>query len=197
MDAAHGHNSPGYKAYFRTPQWKEMVKRIKKRDKRCQGCGWIAFLDVHHKTYKHFRREFDEELVLVCRGCHDAIHRKHKKYNDPTKHSLWKVTDQVLLEKKNRPPVLAKQEKNTGTRGGSLVLNPVAQKVVKPVKKKAEAGDLCRHCQLPLYWSSNRLTGKRLKKAFHYCKYLRCKKRHFYFFDEFKTLPGQQCDCRR
>lgn len=199
MDVAHGHDSPDYRAYFQTSQWKETIKRIKKRDKRCQGCGWVAFLDVHHKTYKHFRREFDDELVLVCRGCHDAIHKKHKRYNDSLRHSLWKVTDQVLLEKKNRPPVLAKQEKNSGTRGGTLVLNK-AEPVFRQSnqKKKMNPGDPCRHCNTPIVWKTSRLSPKRLKKAFHFCKWLQCPKcRAVYLLMEYQILKGVACGCRR
>lgn len=98
----HGHDSKEYKDYLKSDTWKLMVRKIKKRDKVCQGCGWVAYLDVHHKTYAHFTREFEDELVLVCRACHDAIHRKHKKYKDKHKHSLARVTDEVLQARKKK-----------------------------------------------------------------------------------------------
>jgi 5-methylcytosine-specific restriction endonuclease McrA len=37
---------------------------------KCGGRGW----DVHHRTYKNLGHESADELMLLCRPCHDRIH---------------------------------------------------------------------------------------------------------------------------
>ncbi len=138
----HGHDSKEYKDYLKSDRWKVLVNKIKKRDKVCQGCGWIAYLDVHHKTYAHFTREFEEELVLVCRACHDAIHRKHNKYKDKYKHPLSRVTDEVLQVRKAKKSgeykrlVATAETKPTIIRGKkqAATVRALPDKISKPPK---------------------------------------------------------------
>lgn len=64
-------------------------------------------------------------------------------------------------------------------------------------KKILVAGDLCRHCGTSVIEQVSRgLSPKKLKRAYHYCKWLRCPKcRAFYMLDQWKRFPGQDCDC--
>lgn len=49
-----------------------------------QNCGLckkylpMSFIEVHHLTYKRFTKEKIEDLMVVCRPCHEKI---HKLYN--------------------------------------------------------------------------------------------------------------------
>jgi len=36
-------------------------------------------LDVHHQTYAHLGDERPEDLILLCRSCHDEVHAYRRK----------------------------------------------------------------------------------------------------------------------
>lgn len=48
---------------------------------KCDGCGRRAprprykTLDVHHKSYDRLWRERPGDLMVLCRSCHDQLHR--------------------------------------------------------------------------------------------------------------------------
>ena len=90
-----------YIEYIHSKEWRIICKRIHKRDRVCQGCGTRDHLDVHHKTYKNFKNESDEELILVCRKCHNTIHASHKlnRYGK----NLSKTTGKVLERLRMNP----------------------------------------------------------------------------------------------
>ena len=43
---------------------------------RCQSCGTMANLEVHHKRFRsHSGDDSEENLITVCDLCHAALHR--------------------------------------------------------------------------------------------------------------------------
>ena len=43
---------------------------------RCQLCGAMSNLEVHHKQFRsHSCDDSEENLVTVCIACHSALHR--------------------------------------------------------------------------------------------------------------------------
>lgn len=71
-------NHAGYKAYMRSPQWQEVRKRYWRSGlpKECFCCHAKGVpLDLHHKTYKNLGCERLMDLTLLCRPCHDEVHR--------------------------------------------------------------------------------------------------------------------------
>ena len=61
-----------YLRYLISDQWQERRRRALERDGyRCQSCGYRAY-DVHHLTYARFGEEADEDLISLCRSCHDG-----------------------------------------------------------------------------------------------------------------------------
>jgi 5-methylcytosine-specific restriction endonuclease McrA len=65
-----------YREYLQSDEWIEKRDRILKRDKyQCQKCHAPA-RDVHHLTYARVRRERDEDLISVCRNCHQFEHQR-------------------------------------------------------------------------------------------------------------------------
>lgn len=69
-----------YQEYLKTPHWKERRARaLDKAGNHCQQCGKSARLEVHHLTYAHLFAELDEDLIVLCRGCHG---RQHKHYGE-------------------------------------------------------------------------------------------------------------------
>jgi hypothetical protein len=62
-------------SYYETLNWRITRDEILLRDNHtCRECGSTENLNVHHLTYKNFRREKEEELVTLCRKCHAKIH---------------------------------------------------------------------------------------------------------------------------
>ena len=46
-----------------------------RKDKACEACGYSRKLQVHHKTYERLGKERNSDLVLLCRDCHESLHR--------------------------------------------------------------------------------------------------------------------------
>jgi 5-methylcytosine-specific restriction endonuclease McrA len=67
-----------YKAFLKTDYWKSVRAMVFLRDsKTCQKCGSKKKLEAHHLTYKHHRNEIKhlEDLITLCRDCHEKEHR--------------------------------------------------------------------------------------------------------------------------
>jgi len=64
-----------YGEYLWSDHWRKLRTRILASAKgRCQRCGTIAALQVHHTTYDNLGHEHVDDLIAVCRECHDVIH---------------------------------------------------------------------------------------------------------------------------
>ncbi len=64
--------------YFATRRWQgKRVKTRKRAGGKCQLCGKIwqpgEPFDTHHNTYDHWGNEPPEDLIFVCRNCHEVI----------------------------------------------------------------------------------------------------------------------------
>src|SRR5690606_9026554 len=72
------------------------------------------------------------------------------------------------------------------------------KKAKTPKKPMLYADDQCRKCKGELHWKSSKLTSKRLKRAYHFCKWLRCKScKTFYMVEKYKVMQGDNCNCER
>jgi hypothetical protein len=58
--------------------FKSLRQQVLRRDSwRCQLCGTMSNLEVHHKQFRsHSRDDSKENLIAVCAACHDALHRE-------------------------------------------------------------------------------------------------------------------------
>lgn len=82
--------SPQRQAFYGTPEWKEAVKAVWKRDKAtCQGClrkkkdvREVPF-DIHHiESFQNEKlRARVSNLILLCEPCHYWIHGKKNTTN--------------------------------------------------------------------------------------------------------------------
>jgi len=64
-----------YVEYLQTPEWR------KRRDRalhlagwRCHRCQKKHDLQVHHRTYERLGEEHDDDLEVLCVGCHEGHH---------------------------------------------------------------------------------------------------------------------------
>ena len=72
-----------YRRYLRTEGWKERRKvALDRAGGFCEDCGARGNLDVHHRTYVRKGAERPEDLVALCRECHDERHRGKRNVID-------------------------------------------------------------------------------------------------------------------
>jgi 5-methylcytosine-specific restriction endonuclease McrA len=63
-----------YLRYLRSDLWREKRRRVLERDGyRCQVWRQHVATEVHHKTYARLGHEPLEDLISLCRACHEAI----------------------------------------------------------------------------------------------------------------------------
>ncbi len=44
---------------------------------RCQSCGTMLNLEVHHKQFRsHSRLDTEENLITLCNACHGSVHHR-------------------------------------------------------------------------------------------------------------------------
>lgn len=70
--------SLSYPDFLQTLYWRAISSyKIKQSFLRCEKCKGYGKLEVHHKTYKHHGEELDylEDLMVLCRDCHNNIHK--------------------------------------------------------------------------------------------------------------------------
>jgi len=62
--------------YRKQPEWQvRRVQALTRAQYRCQmGSSHDGTLDVHHNCYKNYGDERPEDLVVLCRSCHQKFH---------------------------------------------------------------------------------------------------------------------------
>jgi hypothetical protein len=64
-----------YADYLQTEHWKERRQEALRRAKwRCQLCNAQDVLNVHHRTYERRGCERPDDLIALCRSCHEHFH---------------------------------------------------------------------------------------------------------------------------
>lgn len=69
-----------YLEYISSFFWKKRRSEFLKRyGNRCVACDVTKRIIVHHMTYRHLKKERDEELAPLCWDCHGEYHRTYPK----------------------------------------------------------------------------------------------------------------------
>jgi len=77
-----------YEAYIQSAEWqKRREVALARAAYRCQLCCTTKGLNVHHNTYANLGNERPEDLVCLCKKCHDVYHVKR---DERTKKKLRK-----------------------------------------------------------------------------------------------------------
>ena len=67
-----------HREYLKSATWKDIRNQVIERDKdiccHCRNKGY----DVHHKTYKNWGNEKLDDLITLCRACHEQWHASQK-----------------------------------------------------------------------------------------------------------------------
>jgi hypothetical protein len=73
-----------YSEYLRSDRWKAFRKKIiAERGDLCEVCKIIPHFSLHHRTYIRLWQELPEDVLLVCKDCHDGIHKQNRLDNKP------------------------------------------------------------------------------------------------------------------
>jgi 5-methylcytosine-specific restriction endonuclease McrA len=58
--------------------YESLRQQILRRDGwRCQSCGTMSNLEVHHIEFRsHSGANSEENLIALCAACHDKVHRR-------------------------------------------------------------------------------------------------------------------------
>jgi 5-methylcytosine-specific restriction endonuclease McrA len=65
-----------YSEYLQTDHWKAVrTQALARAHYRCQVCNSTGRLDVHHRTYDRRGQELPEDLIVLCRSCHETFHQ--------------------------------------------------------------------------------------------------------------------------
>lgn len=73
-------HSSDYLRYIRSAKWdRRKVDYYSKHPKVCRACGTKNEIHLHHHTYRRMRHELDEDLVPLCRTCHELCHAHHRQ----------------------------------------------------------------------------------------------------------------------
>jgi len=56
--------------------YEQLRQKVLRRDGwRCQTCGAMSNLEVHHQNFRsHSGENSEQNLVTLCAGCHAAVH---------------------------------------------------------------------------------------------------------------------------
>jgi len=64
-----------YDEYLRSEDWQDRRQQVLSRDRRrCTKCNSPHYLQVHHLTYSRVGKEEMEDLITLCRNCHEKEH---------------------------------------------------------------------------------------------------------------------------
>jgi hypothetical protein len=64
-----------YKEYLQTEHWRHFKGEfLKSVNNFCQICGSTNQIKVHHKTYKNRGRETFNDVMALCKTCHNKTH---------------------------------------------------------------------------------------------------------------------------
>jgi hypothetical protein len=74
-----------YRDYLQSPEWQARRRQaIYRAGRRCQLCNASnVVLDTHHRTYERIGREYDTDLIVLCRNCHTIFHENGKVAKPP------------------------------------------------------------------------------------------------------------------
>ena len=58
-------------------RYEQLRNQVLRRDSwRCQSCGAMSNLEVHHKEFRsHCGEDSEQNLITLCSACHGVMHR--------------------------------------------------------------------------------------------------------------------------
>jgi 5-methylcytosine-specific restriction endonuclease McrA len=87
-----------YHNYLLSDEWAQLkIDLFQNRGRKCEYCGKTKDLHVHHKTYKNIFNEEPEDLIILCRKCHNKEHGVKGKVWSKQKKTLYLNVKNITL----------------------------------------------------------------------------------------------------
>lgn len=87
-----------YKQYINSEAWiTRKDSFFATRERVCVGCDSRQNIHVHHMTYERLGAEKDEDLVVLCKECHELYHSRHPQPSVCTTRE-WLIERRIALE---------------------------------------------------------------------------------------------------
>lgn len=106
-----------YKDYLESEHWhlKKLEFNKFRKKKKCDACGCKELIEVHHRFYFRLGCERLDDLMYLCRPCHQSIHDLQKKNISTSYNVLFEAhraaTNVILKPTKVRVSYLKKKKK--------------------------------------------------------------------------------------
>ncbi|MBA2754805.1 MAG: HNH endonuclease [Chloroflexia bacterium] len=99
-----------YRDYLNSYNWQQRRQFILQRDgHRCRQCGDAYRLEVHHLTYRRLGREHPNDLMTLCRPCHESVHQRIKQSRRWVKSSRQRWSSRSTVRRWSPKPSRARQ----------------------------------------------------------------------------------------
>ena len=98
--------------YLKSPEWESLrLKVLEESEYFCEVCRIQSYkMDVHHLNYGNLHDVIPKDLMSVCRGCHDKIHKLMKKHPKLKKLGSF-LQRRIILSRIGVRPRSLKEEK--------------------------------------------------------------------------------------
>ena len=97
-----------YLDYLESPAWQTKRQEVfAVRGYNCEACRSSQVLQVHHKTYARLGREYAQDMAVLCRDCHEEVHRLARRG------SLAVATDNFIARKGGKLPPISSPFSNS------------------------------------------------------------------------------------
>lgn len=96
---------PWYRdVYLRSEDWKNLrIAMLHSANNKCEACSTSRSLDVHHINYRKLYDVSPEDLVVLCRDCHNKAHEILDNKSDAATSILHDIDKKIAgLESKRK-----------------------------------------------------------------------------------------------
>ncbi len=67
-----------HKKYLQSQEWSKLkTQALSRANYKCQLCNARNELHIHHRTYNNIGNEDLDDLIVLCRKCHEKFHDTH------------------------------------------------------------------------------------------------------------------------
>lgn len=89
-----------YREYLISKKWEWYKKAIHHiYNDECYICNSCRELHVHHKTYERIYHEDLDDLVLLCKSCHEKVHNDINRRNFVLKYFANSLSTKMIYNK--------------------------------------------------------------------------------------------------
>lgn len=105
-----------YQEYLSSKKWQALRKQVLKRDNySCQLCTSKDDLQIHHKTYVRFGFENLDDLITLCKKCHEKHHDEKIKQREIEMYNrLYQIAEENQKKNEGKTPHFYWEEKYKG-----------------------------------------------------------------------------------